>query len=120
MTANETPATPPAQSQEKELTVNGHREAPASFNVKAVSPEGYDIMLTLRDDQSAELMKRALLALEWLKVSGFQATGRPAAPAILAPSPSPSPAPSPAPPQLANAAPVPNAPNGPNAAPAAP
>ena len=86
-----------------------YNEAPASFNVKAISPAGYDIVLTLRDDQPAELMKRALLALSWLKSNGFDGKARPvfaSSPAVLAPSPSA--------PQLTNGAPVPNGPDGTN------
>ncbi len=82
--------------------MSDYSEAPVSFNVKAISAEGFDVMLTIRDTHPTELMPRALKALEWLKHAGFSPNGRspdPAAPAQLAPSPS-------APP-VANAAPVP-------------
>ena len=62
-------------------------EAPASFNIKAESPDGYDCMLTLRSDSTADLMPRALKALEWLADNGFRPTrpfGRPAADAPAA------------------------------------
>jgi len=53
---------------------NGFTEAPASFNVKAISPAGFDIMLTLRDSDSRQLMTRALGALDWLVKKGFTPT----------------------------------------------
>lgn len=49
-------------------------EAPASFNVKAISPQGYDIMLTLRDSDTANLMARVDGALSWLAEQGFNPT----------------------------------------------
>ena len=51
-------------------------EAPVSFNVKAIAPNGYDVMLTLRGDDSGDLMGRALKALDWLSTQGFSPTGR--------------------------------------------
>lgn len=48
-------------------------EAPVSFNVKAISPGGFDCMLTIRGEDSADLMGRALRALDWLADQGFQA-----------------------------------------------
>lgn len=53
---------------------NGFTEAPASFNVRAISPAGFDCQLTIRDSQAAQLMPRALKALEWLDSKGFQST----------------------------------------------
>lgn len=55
---------------------NGYTEAPASFTVKAISPQGFDCMLTIRDNDSGKLMPRALKALEWLGAQGFTPTGR--------------------------------------------
>lgn len=49
-------------------------EAPASFNVKCYSPDGFDIMLTLRDQDSTQLMDRVSKALKWLKENGFSPT----------------------------------------------
>jgi len=49
-------------------------EAPASFNVKAVSPQGFDIMLTLRDSDTANLMARVEGALDWLVKQKFTPT----------------------------------------------
>lgn len=71
--------------------MSNYSEAPVSFNVKATSAEGFDVMLTIRDTHPTELMPRALKALDWLKAAGFSPNGRrpdPAAPAQLAPSPS--------------------------------
>ena len=56
--------------------MSDYNEAPVSFNVKAVSPSGYDCMLTIRSDDSGDLMPRALKALAWLEGQGFQPTGR--------------------------------------------
>jgi hypothetical protein len=64
-------------------------EAPASFNIKAESPTGFDCMLTLRSESTADLMPRALKALEWLADNGFRPTrpfGRSAAAAAEAPA----------------------------------
>jgi hypothetical protein len=77
-------------------------EAPVSFNVKATSADGFDVMLTLRDTHPTELMPRALKALEWLKAAGFHPNGHAVAKvdtSNLAPSPSAAP--------VANGAPVP-------------
>jgi len=48
-------------------------EAPVSFNVRCTSPAGFDCMLTLRAIDAADLMPRALKALEWLTAQGFTA-----------------------------------------------
>lgn len=53
---------------------NGHAEAPASFNVKARSPEGFDIMLTLRANDTGELLGRIEKALAWLTTHKFTPT----------------------------------------------
>lgn len=53
---------------------NGFTEAPASFNVKAISPGGFDIMLTLRDNDATHLWARAKAALDWLTKNGFTPT----------------------------------------------
>ncbi len=55
----------------------GFDEAPASFNVKAYSPGGYDVMLTLRSDNTKELLDRANAALVWLDAHGFSPTRQP-------------------------------------------
>lgn len=60
------PPPPPAKQNSQHFT-----EAPASFNVKAISPAGFDIMLTLRDDNSTRLMKRVKGALKWLADNKF-------------------------------------------------
>lgn len=54
-------------------------EAPASFNVKCISPQGFDCMLTLRDVDAPGLMTRAWNALNWLAEKGFTPTTAPAA-----------------------------------------
>jgi hypothetical protein len=58
-------------------------EAPASFNIKAYNPDGFDVMLTLRSDNTTDLLTRASAALDWLKGQGFSPTR---------PSPRPQPA----------------------------
>lgn len=60
-------------------------EAPASFNVKCYSSDGFDIMLTLRDQDSGKLMHRASVALKWLKENGFSPTRPQVAPPPLFP-----------------------------------
>ena len=56
------------------------RIAPVSFNIKAISADGFDVMLTIRGTDSAEMMPRALKALEWLTTQGFTPNGRYQAP----------------------------------------
>jgi len=53
---------------------NHFTEAPASFNVKAISPQGFDVMLTLRDTNATQLWERAQTALDWLAKKGFTPT----------------------------------------------
>ena len=83
-------------------------EAPASFNVKALSPLGYDCMLTLRSGDTGDLMIRAINAINWLSAQGFRPTGNgysgpanaqapAAAPAPPAATPGATPAPAAAP-----------------------
>jgi len=69
--AEESPSQSPPQA-----TGYGFTEAPASFNVKAISPQGFDVMLTLRDGDTKALMGRVEGALAWLASKGFQPTGR--------------------------------------------
>lgn len=69
-----------AQAQEPATPIllpallNGHTEAPASFNVKAISPQGFDIMLTLRANDTGELLGRIEKALAWLIKHKFTPT----------------------------------------------
>ncbi len=49
-------------------------EAPASFNVKLVSPDGYDCMMTLRGASGAELLPKVEQVLEWAKSHGYRPT----------------------------------------------
>ena len=51
-------------------------EAPASINIKTLSPTGYDVMLTLRDSDTGELLARLNSALGWLEQNGYQPTTR--------------------------------------------
>ncbi len=86
--------------------MSDYSEAPVSFNVKAISADGFDVMLTIRDSHPTELMPRALKALEWLKDAGFRPTNGAAPKAPVAPPPAaaiPNGAPAPPP-----AAPIPN------------
>jgi len=71
----DSPPTPKAEPDPTPAQQNNHfTEAPASFNVKAISPAGFDVMLTLRDSDSRQLMNRALGALDWLVKNGFTPT----------------------------------------------
>jgi len=67
---------PPNQNPSQETAGFSFTEAPASFNVKAISPAGFDVMLTLRDSDTMALMKRMHEALAWLVGKGYQPTGR--------------------------------------------
>jgi hypothetical protein len=49
-------------------------EAPSAVSIKALSPQGFDLILTVRDSDTAALMPRMLSALEWLSSKGFQPT----------------------------------------------
>lgn len=53
---------------------NGFTEAPASFNVKAISPAGFNVQLTLRDTNATQLWERAQRALQWLADNKFTPT----------------------------------------------
>ena len=52
-----------------EQTTNGHafNEAPASWNVRYHTPDGYDCQLTLRADTGIALLEKAEAALVWLR-----------------------------------------------------
>jgi len=60
---------------------NGYTEAPASWNVRYRTPEGFDAMLTLRGESGAELLPKTAVAIEWLLEhdctphNGYQAKG---------------------------------------------
>jgi hypothetical protein len=68
--------TKPPKQNPSQAVEYGFTEAPASFNVKAISPAGFDMMLTLRDADTMALMKRMHEALAWLIGKGYQPTGR--------------------------------------------
>ena len=53
-------------------TASGNGAAFASWTVKAFDADGFDCMLTLRDDDTQRLMGRAVKSLEWLKKQGFE------------------------------------------------
>jgi hypothetical protein len=72
----ETQTAEPPKQNPTQIVSHNFTEAPASFNVKAYSPQGFDIMLTLRDGDTKALMDRAEGALAWLSSKGFRPTGR--------------------------------------------
>jgi hypothetical protein len=49
-------------------------EAPASVTIKTISPAGFDVMLTIRDADTAALMGRIKAALGWLADNGYRPT----------------------------------------------
>lgn len=49
-----------------------YTEAPASFTVKLISPDGFDCMLTLRGMSGAELLPKVSQALGWAKERGYK------------------------------------------------
>ena len=49
-------------------------EAPASWNVRYLTSDGYDCQLTLRDMVAADLVKRIPACLDWLRENGAQPT----------------------------------------------
>ena len=63
-----------------------YTEAPASVSIKTFSPSGFDVVVTLRDSNSVELMKRMMTALVWLNDKGFKPTRGNHAPAAVAAS----------------------------------
>ena len=46
-------------------------EAPASWNTKYVTPDGFVCQLTLRGESGKDLLEKANAALTWLKDNGF-------------------------------------------------
>ena len=64
------------KKQEEVVRPVGFRfdEAPASVNVKMTSAGGFDVMLTLRDEDEFELMDRLTGIMEGLVAKGFKAT----------------------------------------------
>jgi len=61
----------PATAVPAPTAVGAGDEALASFSVKAFSPSGFDCMLTIRDSNTQNLMKRAEGVLAWLTVKNF-------------------------------------------------
>ena len=47
-------------------------EAPASVTIKAYAPSGFDVLLTIRDDDTAALIERMMGALGWLASKNFR------------------------------------------------
>jgi hypothetical protein len=47
-------------------------EAPASWNTRYQTPEGFVCQITLRGDTGKDLLEKANAALTWLKEKGFQ------------------------------------------------
>lgn len=50
-------------------------EAPASFNCRAISANGFECQFTLRGNSGADLIPRAVELLRWLDGNGFEPTG---------------------------------------------
>ena len=46
-------------------------EAPASWNTKYVTPDGFVCQITLRGETGKDLLEKANVALTWLKENGF-------------------------------------------------
>jgi hypothetical protein len=46
-------------------------EAPASWNTRYVTPDGFVCMITLRGESGKDLLERAAAALNWLKDNNF-------------------------------------------------
>ena len=57
-----------ATDMKPEMTFN---EAPASWNVKYITEEGFPCMLTLRGDSGKDLLEKAGTAVTYLKVHNF-------------------------------------------------
>ena len=57
-----------------ENTTTTFAEAPASFNVRMQSPDGFDCMLTLRATSGAELLPKVGQVIEWAKAKGYKPT----------------------------------------------
>ena len=49
-------------------------EAPASATVKLISPDGYDVLFTLRGEAGADLLPKLTGALDWFKGHGYAPT----------------------------------------------
>ena len=45
---------------------NGFTEAPASWNVRYITPEGFSCQLTLRGESGADLLPKTETAIKWL------------------------------------------------------
>ncbi len=46
-------------------------EAPASWNTRYVTPDGFVCQITLRGDSGKDLLEKANVALTWLKENGY-------------------------------------------------
>ena len=53
-----------------------------NVSITAKSPSGFELTLSLTDQDTATLMKRALSALDWLKAKGFEPAATTGTPAI--------------------------------------
>jgi len=53
-------------------------EYPAAMEIQALSPEGYPVTLTLRDQDTQELLDRTEKALAWLREKGYKPLAPPA------------------------------------------
>jgi len=54
-------------------------EAPASWNVRYMSPDGFSCQFTLRGSSGADLLPRTVAALQWLADHGCTPNGTPVA-----------------------------------------
>lgn len=56
--------------------MSGFTEAPASWNVRYRTAEGFDAMLTLRGESGDEVLPKAEAAIAWLLEHGAQPGGK--------------------------------------------
>jgi hypothetical protein len=49
-----------------------HTEHPAAIEIRAISPDGYPITLSLRDQDTQRLLERTERALAWLREKGYR------------------------------------------------
>jgi|ETNmetMinimDraft_11_1059920.scaffolds.fasta_scaffold02227_4 hypothetical protein len=66
-----------SKQQEKEINMSSHTEAPASLNFRAYTKKGWQLLVTLRDKNEADLLERFKVTvgvLTEMEVTPFPAT----------------------------------------------
>ena len=53
-------------------TTTSFEEAPASWNTRYITPDGFTCQLTLRGETGIEILKKAQAAMAWLREQGCQ------------------------------------------------